>query len=189
MTTIAPHHAALWACLLLTRPAAAADPPPRTHSNAERLALDRLGAAHADVERLKSQRKEVPPRPGLTDYRCVLHAHAEDSAHTGGSLPEMLADAKRAGVHAVLLTDHFRPPRDFIDGRWRGLKDGVLFVPGSEAHGFLVYPTASILNRMDLKTPDFVRTVTADGGMIFLSHIEERRDHPLDGLTGLEIDN
>ena len=25
--------------------------------------------------------------------------------------------------------------------------------------------------------------------MIFLSHIEERTDHPLDGLTGLEICN
>jgi hypothetical protein len=101
----------------------------------------------------------------------------------------MLADAKRAGVHAVLLTDHFRPPRDFIDGRWRGLKDGVLFIPGSEARGFLVYPMASILNRMDLAGPDFIATVTAGDGMIFLSHIEERPGHPLDGLTGLEIYN
>ena len=70
--------------------------------------------------------------PGLNDYRCILHAHAEDSAHTGGTLPEMLADAKKAGVHAILLTDHYRPPQDFIDGRWRGLNDGVLFIPGSE---------------------------------------------------------
>ena len=101
----------------------------------------------------------------------------------------MLADAKKAGVHAILLTDHYRPPRDFIDGRWRGLKDGVLFVPGSEVRGFLVYPEKSILNRMDLKGADFVDTVTAGDGLIFLSHIEERKDHPVDGLTGLEIYN
>ena len=36
---------------------------------------------------------------------------------TGGTLPEMLADAKKAGISAILLTDHFRPPRDFIEGR------------------------------------------------------------------------
>src|SRR5262245_49295226 len=118
-----------------------------------------------------------------------MHAHAEDSSHTGGTLPEMLADAKKAGVHAVLLTDHFRPPRDFIDGRWRGLKEDVLFIPGSETHGFLIYPMKSILPRMDLKGKDFIATVADGDGMIFLSHIEERPDHPLDGLTGLEIYN
>ena len=42
---------------------------------------------------------------------------------------------------------------------------------------------------MELKGPDFVNTVTAGDGMIFLSHIEERKDHSLDGLTGLEIYN
>jgi hypothetical protein len=101
----------------------------------------------------------------------------------------MLADAKKAGVHCILLTDHYRPPRDFIDGRWRGLKDGVLFIPGSEARGFLLYPETSILKRMDVQTPDLISTVAAGDGMIFLSHIEERRDHPVDGLTGLEIFN
>ncbi|MFO0845697.1 MAG: hypothetical protein U0797_25490 [Gemmataceae bacterium] len=176
--------------LVTTVPAGrAGEPPPRKHTNVERLSLARLASVHADVQRLKRMRVSIPALPDLTDFRCILHAHAEDSAHTGGTLPEMLADARKAGVHAILLTDHFRPPRDFIDGRWRGLKEGVLFVPGSETHGFLVYPTKSILSRMDLKGKDFINTVTAGDGMIFLSHIEERRDHPLDGLTGLEIYN
>jgi hypothetical protein len=176
--------------LLVFAAAATADEPPRrTYTNVERLPLVRLKAVHADVAKLQARRVRVPPLPGLNDYRCILHAHAEDSTHTGGTLPEMLADAKKANVHAVLLTDHFRPPRDFIDGRWRGLKEGVLFIPGSEANGFLVYPEKSILKRMDLKGKDFINTVTDGDGMIFLSHIEERPDHPLDGLTGLEIYN
>jgi hypothetical protein len=170
-------------------PGLAGEPPPRKHTNAERLQLARLAAVHDDVVRLRGRRIRLAPIPGLTDYRCILHAHAEDSSHTGGTLPEMLADAKKAGVNAILLTDHFRPPRDFIDGRWRGLKDGVLFIPGSEARGFLIYPTASILTRMDLNGKDFIDTVTGGEGMIFLSHIEERKDHSLDGLTGLEIYN
>jgi hypothetical protein len=168
---------------------ASAEPPPRKYTNLERLTLPHLSAVHADVEQLQARRVAIPPRPGLTDYRCILHAHAEDSAHTGGTLPEMLADAKKAGVHAILLTDHYRPPADFIDGRWRGLKDGVLFIPGAEVYGFLAYPAQSILKRMDLTGADFVNTVTAGDGMIFLSHTEERKDHPVDGLTGVEIDN
>src|SRR4051794_6907820 len=175
--------------LVLVSAATAGEPPRRKYTNVERLSLARLAAVHADVQKLQAQRVRIPPLPGLTDYRCILHAHAEDSTHTGGTLTEMLADAKAAGVSAILLTDHYRPPRDFIDGRWRGRKDGVLFVPGAEARGFLVFPTASILDRMDLKGADFVNTVTADGGMIFLSHVEERPDHPLDGLTGLEVYN
>ena len=78
--------------------------------------------------------------PGLNDYRAILHAHAEDSSHTGGTRPEMLSEAKKAGVHAIFLSDHHRPPKDFIRDSWRGLREGVLFVPGSEAHGFLLYP-------------------------------------------------
>jgi len=169
--------------------ASAAEPLPRKYSNIERLSLERLAVVHADVEKLNRQRIEIPLRPMLNDYRCIMHAHAEDSTHTGGKLPEMLADAKKAGVHAILLSDHFRPPTDFIDGRWRGLKDGVLFIPGSESHGFLIHPEKSILDRMELKGPDFINTVNAGDGMIFLSHIEERKDHPVDGLTGLEIYN
>ena len=49
--------------------------------------------------------------PGLNDYRAILHAHAEDSAHTGGTRPEMLADAKRVGVSVICLatTSGLRP--------------------------------------------------------------------------------
>jgi hypothetical protein len=72
-------------------------PPPRKFSNVERLPLPRLKAVHEDVLKLRAQRARPEPLPAINDYRCVLHAHAEDSDHTGGTLPEMLADAKTAG--------------------------------------------------------------------------------------------
>ena len=170
-------------------PAEGNQPPPRKYSNVERLALPRLKAVQEDVLKLRAQRAKLDPLPGLNDYRCILHAHAEDSTHTGGTLPEMLADAKKAGISAILLTDHFRPPRDFIDGRWRGFKDGVLFIPGSEIRGCLLYPEKSVLDKMEQPFPDLLKAVTAGDGMMFLSHVEERADHPMDGLTGLEIYN
>jgi hypothetical protein len=169
--------------------AEAGEPPQRKYTNIERLSLARLAAVHDDVQKLTAQRESIPPLPELNDYRCILHAHAEDSSHTGGTLLEMLGDAKQAGVSAILLTDHYRPPRDFIDGRWRGMRNGVLFIPGSEVRGFLVYPLRSVLTQMELPNADFIKTITAGDGMIFLSHIEERQDHSLEGLTGLEIYN
>jgi hypothetical protein len=165
-----------------------AAPRPK-NSPTERMTLARLKAAHEDVLRIERSRRPVPPLPGLNDYRAILHAHAEDSAHTGGTRSEMLADAKRASVQVILLTDHLRPPKDFVTDSWRGLHDGVLFVPGSEDRGFLIYPTRSIMDRMKDPTPAFIGTVRAGGGLIFLSHIEERPGHSMEGLTGMEISN
>jgi hypothetical protein len=153
------------------------------------MAVSRLKAAHDDVLRIQRSRRELPVLPGLYDYRAILHAHAEDSAHTGGTRPEMLAEAKKSGVSAVLLTDHHRPPRDFINESWRGIHEGVLFIPGSEARGFLLYPAHSILDRMELPLDQFIPAARAERGLIFLSHIEERPDHPMDGLDGMEIYN
>jgi hypothetical protein len=163
--------------------------PTRNYSSLERMKTAHLQAAHADAVRLQQQRQTLPPLPGLHDYKAILHAHAEDSAHTGGTRPEMLADAKKAGVQVILLTDHLRPPRDFIRDSWRGFHEGVLFIPGSEARGFLVYPVSSIMDRMEEPVPELIASVTASNGLIFLSHIEERLDHPMEGLTGMEIYN
>src|SRR5436190_3891710 len=174
--------------LLVLARSAQADFPAGKLSPTERLKTAHLKAAHEDANRLQQSRKTLPPLPGLHDYKAILHAHAEDSAHTGGTRPEMLADAKKAGIQVIMLTDHLRPPRDFMDS-WRGLHDGVLFIPGSEAKGFLVYPSSSILERMEAPKDELIQAVTANNGLIFLSHIEERKNHAMDGLTGLEIYN
>ena len=163
--------------------------PAQKYSSLERMKAAHLKAVHEDAGRLQQERQTLPPLPGLHDYKAILHAHAEDSAHTGGTRPEMLADAKKAGVQVIMLTDHYRPPRDFIRESWRGLHEGVLFIPGSEARGFVVWPVSSIMARMEEPGPEFIALVTASNGLIFLSHLEERLDHPTDGLTGMEIYN
>src|SRR5438046_2143813 len=72
----------------------------------ERMKTAHLKAAHEEAGRLQRLRKALPPLAGLHDYKAILHAHAEDSAHTGGTRPEMLADAKKVGVQVIMLTDH-----------------------------------------------------------------------------------
>ena len=167
--------------------------PGRKYTTIERLQPERLSALHEDRLRLKKFTKKVSLETGYQDYRSVLHAHAEDSTHTGGSRPELLFAAKQAGVKVVMLTDHVRPPRDFFADSWRGLREGVLFIPGAESEGFLVYPTHSIINAHINKTfkkrEDYIKLVKSGGGNIFLSHVEEKDSWATGELDGLEIYN
>ncbi|MGH9853836.1 MAG: PHP domain-containing protein, partial [Blastocatellia bacterium] len=167
--------------------------PGRKYATLERLKPERLRAVHADRLRYQRERKAVALQTGYQDFRAILHAHAEDSNHTGGTRPELLAAAKQTGVKILMLTDHVRPPRDFINDSWRGLRDGVLFIPGAESEGFLVYPQRSVINahiNKSFKTRDeYIRLVKPDGGLIFLSHVEEKDDWATGELDGLEIYN
>lgn len=161
----------------------------RTLSTLDRMKEPHLKAAHEEVAKIQAARQPVALKSGLNDYRSILHAHAEDASHTGGTRPEMLADAKKAEVSVIMLTNHYRPPLDFITQTWRGLHDNVLFIPGSETHGFLIYPENSVMEKMDLEGPPFIAEIVKGEGLIFLSHIEERVSHPMDNLTGMEIYN
>ncbi len=181
--------ASLYAAWQLTVSAALYAQPYPARTAAERLQPERLAAVHADVLRLAAeQRTAVPTLPGFQDYRAIFHAHASDSAHTGGTLEEILADAHRAAVSIIFLSDHHRPPRDFMDG-WRGVRQGVLFIPGSEARGLLVHPDRSVLGDMEAEPAVLRRAVAQGTGLSFLSHVEERAGDSLEQLTGMEIYN
>jgi len=161
----------------------------RTLSTQQRMEEKHLKAATEDAERHNAARQPVALQTGLTDYRAILHAHANDSTHTGGTLPEILADAQKVGVSIIMLSNHFRPPFDFIDDNWRGMREGVLFIPGSEAKGFLIYPMHSVMDKMELEGIAFVNAITEGGGLIFLSHVESKFGHSFEGLTGMEAYN
>ena len=163
--------------------------PGRKYTSIERVKIERLQAVHADRARFAGDRKAVSLSTGYNDYRAVMHAHAEDATHTGGTRPELLAGAKRAGVQIVMLTDHVRPQRDFINDSWRGLHEGVLFIPGAEDRGFLSFPVKSIKGIEAGSREQYIEMVRSGGGNIFLSHVEERPDWPTDQLDGLEIYN
>jgi hypothetical protein len=167
--------------------------PGRKYTTIERLQPERLRAVREDRLRYQRFTKRVSLETGHQDVRSVLHAHAEDSTHTGGTRPELLLAAKRTSVKIVMLTDHVRPPRDFIKDSWREIREGVLFIPGAESEGFLAYPTRSIINAYINKTfkkrEDYIKLVKSGGGLIFLSHVEEKDNWATGELDGLEIYN
>src|SRR5262245_22341625 len=138
----------------------------------QRLEPEHLKAVHEARMQFAHERKSVPNFGPYEDYRAVIHVHAEDSNHTKGTRPEVLAAAKRTGVRIVMWTDHGGPKPE----TWRGLRDGVLFIAGEENGG------AGLLR--------FPMTTPADGDELrFISHIEERYDASPDGFAGMEISN
>lgn len=138
-------------------------------SSVERLETVHLEAVHAQRVEWMKIRAHAPTPPGVyQDFRAVLHIHAEDAAHTLGTRPEVLKAAKEAEVRVVMFTDHRGPKSD----TWSGLRDGVLFIPGSEDDHLLRYPATS-----------------AGPELRFLSHLEERPDMPSIGFQGMEIYN
>jgi hypothetical protein len=163
--------------------------PGRKYTSIERMKVEHLRAVHSDRAHFAGERSRVSISTGYNDYRAVLHAHAEDATHTGGTRPEMLEAARRADVQIVMLTDHVRPNRDFINDSWRGLREGVLFIPGAEDRGFLSFPIKSIKGTDTGSREQYIEMVRSAGGNIFLSHVEERLDWPDDRLDGLEIYN
>lgn len=167
--------ALLLACAALmfaTNWAAAAENKPLS-STVDRLAPERLEALQKARLNWAKIRKDQPGTGIFEDYRAVMHVHAEDSSHTGGTRPEVLAAAKKTGVKVVLFSDHRGPKPE----TWRGLRDGVLFIPGSEEDDSLRFPFV-----------DENGKVTAED-LRFICHPEERYDTAPAGFQGMEIYN
>lgn len=141
----------------------------------QRLEPEHLKAAHEARLQFARKRQTFPNLGVYEDFRAVLHVHAEDSDHTKGTRPDVLAAAKKTGVRVVLFTDHHGPQPE----TWHGLRDGVLFLAGSEDEDGV------------LRLPNFDanRKPLPDGELRFLSQIEDRYDAATQGFVGMEICN
>jgi hypothetical protein len=83
------------------------------------------------IRGLNSQRARTDDA-GLADYRGAMHVHSSLGGHSTGTLAEIVAGARAAGLAFVVMTEH---PSSLIDTRAATLRDthdGVLFVPGNE---------------------------------------------------------
>jgi hypothetical protein len=155
----------------------------------QRLTPARLKAVQQDVESLKQDRQPVVLKSQLKDYRCALHVHSHLSHDSRGTVPEIVQAGRDAGVRVVMFSEHPSSEVDFFVDGHHGRQEGVLLIPGAEANGLLVFPTASVQDRLTAGPQELAHAVGAQGGLTFLSHVEERMDWELKGLTGTEIYN
>src|SRR6266446_1165816 len=158
-----------WAALLF---ASAADLAGAT--SPQRLEREHLRATHETRLQFARERIAVTNLSIYEDFRAVIHVHAEDSDHTGGTRAEVLAAAKKTGVRVVMFTDHRGPKA----ATWHGLRDGVLFIAGAEEEAQLRFPNF-----------DAARKPQPTGELRFLCHVEDRTNADTTGFDGMEICN
>lgn len=155
----------------------------------DRLTIERLEAVHKAVLQFKSDRQDVS-RPGpLREYRANLHVHSAFSHDSRGKIQDIVTAARAAGTSILMFTEHPASHYDiFVDGH-QGSRDEVLLIPGAETKGMLVYPRQSIKSVESAKPQEISDFVRGRDGLTFLSHLEERMDWEIHGLTGVEIYN
>lgn len=174
----------LMACLL-----AGAIPASARADALERLRPERLAAVRRDVMALQGQRRDLPREGPWREYRANLHVHSRLSHDSRGTIEEIVAAARAVGTHVLLFTEHPADHYDVYTDGHRGLRDGVLLIPGAETRGFLAFPTRS-LRGLGSETPqEFSDLIRGRGGLVFLSHLEERMSWDIKGITGVEIYN
>jgi hypothetical protein len=166
----------------------AAGPAARADALA-RLKADKLEAIHRAIQDLRLQREDAPRNGRFREFRANFHVHSHLSHDSRGTIEEIVAAAKAAGTRVLLFTEHPSDKYDFFTEGHQGTRDGVLLIPGAETDGFLVYPTHSLRGLSKGTPQEFCDLVRRRGGLVFLSHVEERMDWEISGLTGAEIYN
>jgi hypothetical protein len=155
----------------------------------DRLQVKRLQAVQQARTDFAAQRKAPERTDGYQQHRANLHVHSHFSHDSRGQLPDIIAAAKKAGTSILMFTEHPAEHYDFFRDGHRGLSDGILLIPGAEQSGFLVYPTFS-LEGITTKSPqELADLVRGRDGQIFVSHLEERMDWQINGISGTEIYN
>jgi len=154
-----------------------------------KLKPDKLEAVHRAILALRADWRKLD-RPGpYREYRANVHVHSALSHDSRGTLPEIVAAARATGTRVLLFTEHPDDRHDFYKDGHRGVKHGVLLIPGAETQGFLAFPTHSLRGLTTGSPQEFCDLVRRRGGLVFLSHLEERMDWDVRGLTGVEIYN
>ncbi len=155
----------------------------------DRITLERLRATHEQVEAYQANVTPVELDSGYDDVRAIVHAHSYLSHDSVGTIEEIIEAAHATNVRVVMFSNHPADTYDYFEDTDQGVHDGVLLLPGAETGGMLVYPTRSMKGHSSTPPQPFVDQLHADGGLTFISHLEERLDWELDDLTGNEIYN
>lgn len=155
----------------------------------DRLQKEWLESMRQTRQQLASQRREVPSLSSLQHVRANLHVHSKLSHDSRGEIDAIVAAAKRAGTDVLMFTEHPSEEVDFYTQGHSGMKDGVLLIPGAETQGMLVYPTLSLRPFLKAPAEELAGIVRRRGGHIFISHLEERMEWQVPGITGVEIYN
>ena len=166
-----------------------ADSAARAQDAVDRIRPKYLAETRQAIEKYAAERKDLARSGPYREVRANLHVHSELSHDSRGKIDDIVAAAKKAGTEVLLFTEHPSQEKDFFLDGHSGMRDGVLLIPGAEMKGMLVYPTMSLRPFESADSQEITQLVRNRGGHVFLSHLEERMDWEIAGLSGVEIYN
>lgn len=143
----------------------------------------------AQVEAFKEQRREPSASTTLNTYRGAIHAHSYWSHDSEGTLHSILPAAKKAGLAFIFLSDHPHGNLDSFPRGYHGYYDGILIEPGSEKHGYCMWPLDSTVIDWSVDRDTLIRDVVSRGGMFLYAHSEEPHNWSNPWYQGMEIYN
>ncbi len=115
----------------------------------------------------------------MFEYSSVIHVHSKYSDGSG-EIPEISRYANEVGVDIVLMTDHntLRPLRDGLEG-WYGSTLVLIGTEINDQKNQNHYLAFGIKNTFDnrLSAAEYVKRVKEEGGIGFIAHPFEKRNH------------
>jgi hypothetical protein len=136
-----------------------------------------------------------PPRPvagtPFVDCKGIVHCHSHLSHDSDGTIEEIAAACRDAGIDFVVMTDH-QTEASIRDGV-RGMVGDTLFVVGAEVRSpqgtLLCFPLLRPLRRFQHPAL-LAREAAEQGGLAFVCHGERWKiPFAVPGLQGAEIVN
>ena len=140
---------------------------------------------------LRDLREEVTLEDGYADYAGVCHSHSHFSHDSNVPFEDILATLKQTGRQFICMSDHCVDGDADFGLQWRGLHEGVLFVPGFEmSEGLMPFGVKpDVVLPCDEPVRTLAKIAKDNGGLVFYAHCEEERDWELPELDGMEIYN
>lgn len=147
---------------------------------------------HDDIERLRNERKALPPLPGLTDFKGVIHAHTHISHDSKGTADEIIRTAREAGLRFLITTDH-NSKRIFTEGLHGNYED-LLIIRGAEiiqgGQSILAVNLKEYVEEWDAgpkPLQQIVNEVKSQGGFVFVAHPYKFKEWDIEGIDGMEV--
>ena len=140
---------------------------------------------------IESRPVPIPYQTGWNEYRGVSHSHSLLSHDSEVPWEHILKTMKETGRQFICMSDHCQDGGESYGAQWRGVHDGVLFIPGFEmSHNLMPWglPPDTVLHCGDDELTT-AKTVHDKGGVVFVVHPEKKRDWSDPYLNGMEIYN
>jgi hypothetical protein len=153
----------------------------------------RLGRLAAAVDALNAGRAAAPSEERFDEYAGVFHVHSSLGGHSTGRLEEIVRAASGERLAFVVMTEHPSPLTDTSAATLRGVRDGVLFLNGSELVAsdggrlFVVPGFAPPAQKPPLR--ELAERAAAEGRLAVVGYPEEVRDLGAGGYNGVEVYN